>query len=226
MSTADRTTDPTDTPFANHLLFDAAWAPSPRRARWALAEKGLAMPTCRLDMRAGEHLGEAALGDNPGATVPALRLPDGVLITGSVAIARYVEAVRPDPPLFGRRAADVGLVASWLERIDGEGYSQIADWLRNSRPAFAERPLPGARLAGVAQIPELAARGDTLWRRFAAGLEGVLGDGWLTGPDFTMADIALAVACDFADAVKLDWTAGERLAAWRARAAARPGASA
>ena len=78
----------------------------------------------------------------------------------------------------------------------------------------------------MAQIPALAERGATLWRRFAEGLEAQLTSEWLTGADFTMADITLAVACDFADAVKLEWTAGERLTAWRERAAGRPGASA
>lgn len=215
---------PTD--FDQHLLYDAPWAPSPRRVRWALAEKGVTLPTRLVDLRGGEHLGEAALVDNPGATVPVLRLPEGTLIADSEAIARYVEAVRPDPPIFGRTPADVGRVTAWLHRIDHEGYAQIADWLRNSRPAFADRPLPGARLAGVPQIPELAARGETLWRRFAGGLEEEVGDGWLTGADCTMADIALAVACDFADGRGMEWSAGERLAAWCARVAERPGASA
>lgn len=212
--------------FDQHLLYDAPWAPSPRRVRWALAEKGVTLPTRTVDLRGGEHLGEEALADNPGGTLPALRLPDGTLIADSVAIARYVEAVRPDPPLFGRTPSEIGRVTAWLHRIDHEGYGQIADALRNSRPAFQDRPLPGARLSGVPQIPELAVRGETLWRRFAAGLHDEIGDGWLVGADFTMADIALAVACDFADAIRIDWSAGERLTAWRARAGARPGASA
>lgn len=208
------------------LLYDAPWAPSPRRARWALAEKGMSVPVRTVDLRGGEHLDAAMLAENPHATVPALRLSDGSLIAGSLPIARYLEAIRPDPPLFGRSPADIARVDGWLHRIDDEGYRQIADWLRNGRAAFADRPLPGARLAGVAQIPALAERGETLWRRFADGLEVELGGGWVAGEDFTMADITLAVACDFADAVRLDWRAGPRLSAWRARAAARPGASA
>ena len=212
--------------FADHLLFDAAWAPSPRRVRWGLAEKGVTIPTQRVDLRAGEHRTPAGLAANPSATVPALRLPDGMVIADSTAIMRLVDAVRPDPPLFGRTPATIGRVSAWLSRVDHEGYAQVADWLRNDRPAFADSPLPGARLAGVAQIPALAERGATLWRRFAEEVEAELGNEWLTGADFTMADITLAVACDFADAVKLEWTPGERLTAWRARAAARPGASA
>lgn len=218
--------DPLHRSFADHLLTDAAWAPSPRRVRWFLAEKGVSVPTRTIDLRGGEHLAADALAQNPQATVPTLRLPDGTLLADSLAINRYIEALRPDPPLFGRSPADIGRVEGWLQRIDGEGYRQIADWHRNGKPAFADRPLPGARLAGVPQIPALAERGETLWRRFAAGLEEALGDGWLTGEDFTMADIALGVACDFADAARMDWTAGPRLTAWRERAAARPGSSA
>lgn len=212
-------------PFADHLLYDAAWAPSPRRLRWFLAEKGITLPTRVVDLRAGEHLGTQMLAENPSATVPALRLPSGEVLADGEAIARLVEATRPKPALFGRTPEEVGRVTAWVNRIDREGYGQIADWLRNDRAAFADRPIPGARSAGVAQIPAVAERGVALWRRFAAGLEDELGTGWLVG-EFGFADIALAVACDFADAVKLDWTAGPALTDWRARAAARPGAGA
>ena len=217
---------PDPTPgFADVLLYDAAWAPSPRRLRWALAEKGVRLPVREVDLRRGEHLSAEALVENPNATIPALRLPDGSLVADSLAIARYVEAVRPDPPLFGRTPTEIAQVEFWLHRVDGEGYRQIADWYRNGHPAFRDRPLSGARLTDTPQITALAERGETLWRRFVAGLESELREGeWLIACGFTMADIALAVACDFADQVGLDWAAGPRLTEWRARASLRPGA--
>ena len=194
--------------------------------RWFLAEKGIAIPVRAVDLRGGEHLRGAWLEANPGATVPVLERPDGERIADSLAICRYVEAIRPDPPLFGDTPLAIARVEAWLRRIDGQGYAQVADWLRNSKPAFADRPLPGAWAAGVPQIPALAERAATLWRRFAERLEPDLGGGWLTGDRFTMADIALAVASDFADGRGMAWSPGPRLTAWRGRAAARPGAAA
>ena len=218
---------PQPTPsFDDHLLHDAPGAPSPRRVRWFLAEKDVAIPVRAVDLRGGEHLRAPWLEENPGATVPVLERPDGERIGDSFAICRYVEAIRPDPPLFGDTPLEIARVEAWLHRIDTQGYGQVADWLRNSKSVFADRPLPGAWAAGVPQIPELADRAATLWRRFAERLEPDLDDRWLTGDRFTMADIALAVACDFADARGLEWSPGPRLTAWRARAAARPGASA
>ena len=54
-------------------LYDCATAPSPRRARILLAEKGIAHDTVQVDLRKGEQLGEAYRKVNPQCTVPALR---------------------------------------------------------------------------------------------------------------------------------------------------------
>ena len=54
-------------------LYDCATAPSPRRARILLAEKGVAYETIQVDLRNGEHLGEAYRRINPQCTVPYLR---------------------------------------------------------------------------------------------------------------------------------------------------------
>ena len=57
-------------------LYDCATAPSPRRARILLAEKGVAHDTVQVDLRSGEQLGEAYRRINPQCTVPALRTED------------------------------------------------------------------------------------------------------------------------------------------------------
>ena len=54
------------------LLFDADWAPSPRRVRMFLAEKGLELERRTIDLRAGEHLEASYLAVNPRGTLPAL----------------------------------------------------------------------------------------------------------------------------------------------------------
>ena len=56
-------------------LYDCATAPSPRRARILLAEKGVAHGTVEIDLRNGEQLGDAYRDINPQCTVP-VRGPD------------------------------------------------------------------------------------------------------------------------------------------------------
>src|SRR6476660_5383830 len=52
-------------------LYDCATAPSPRRARILLAEKGVAHDTVAVDLRHGEQLSDAYRKVNPQCTVPA-----------------------------------------------------------------------------------------------------------------------------------------------------------
>lgn len=47
------------------ILYDCATAPSPRRARILLAEKGIAHETVQVDLVRGEQLGEAYRAINP-----------------------------------------------------------------------------------------------------------------------------------------------------------------
>src|SRR5690606_4502577 len=83
-------------------LYDCATAPSPRRARILLAEKGVPHETVQVNLRAGEQLGEAFRQVNPQCTVPALRTDDGPVLCDNAAIAAYLEARFPEPPLLGR----------------------------------------------------------------------------------------------------------------------------
>ena len=83
------------------LFYDCATAPRPRRVRIFLKEKRLAVPTKQVDLRGGEHLGEAFRVINPDATVPVLVLDSGAKITDAIAICQYFEDLHPEPPLFG-----------------------------------------------------------------------------------------------------------------------------
>jgi glutathione S-transferase len=203
-------------------LYDCATAPSPRRARILLAEKGVAHTTVQVDLAQREQLGAAFRAINPQCTVPALRLEDGLVLTDNAGIAAYLEARFPQPALAGRTPAEKADIASWNWRIEFEGLLAIAEALRNSSPAMADRALAGPM--NYAQIPELAQRGlqraqvffDTLEQRLA-GRETVAGDG------FSIADITAVVAVDFARIVRVK--PGEQhpeLKRWRASMALRP----
>ena len=92
-------------------FYDCQTAPSPRRVRMFIAEKGLDIETVEVDMRAGEQMGEAYRAINPNCTVPALVLDDGSALLYTAGIRAYLEAIHPEPALLGRTPEDKGRVA-------------------------------------------------------------------------------------------------------------------
>ena len=183
-------------------LYDCSTAPSPRRARIVLAEKGVVHETVEIDLRRGEQLGDAFRAVNPQCTVPVLRTDDGLVLTDNAAIAAWLEARFPAPPLLGVTPAEKAEIASWNWRVEFEGLLAIAEAMRNSAPAMAERALAGP--VNYAQIPELAQRGQARARQFFATLnERLAGREFLAGDRFSIADITAVVAVDFARVIKL-----------------------
>ncbi|MBC7995022.1 MAG: glutathione S-transferase [Rhizobacter sp.] len=197
-------------------LYDCATAPSPRRARILLAEKGVAHQTVEVDLRNREQLSEAYRQINPHCTVPALRTEDGLLLTDNAAITAYLEACYPEPPLLGRTPAEKAEIASWQWRVEFEGLLAIAEALRNSAPAMANRALPGP--VDYAQIPELAQRGLARVQQFFGVLEERLaGREFIATERLSIVDITAVVAVDFGRVVKVK--PGEQhpqLLRWRA----------
>ena len=206
-------------------LYDCATAPSPRRARIMLAEKGVAHETVPIDLRTGEQLGEAYRRINPQCTVPALQTGEGLLLTDNAAIAAWLEARFPEPPLMGATPAEKAEVASWNWRIEFEGLMAIAEALRNGSPAMANRALPGP--VDYAQIPALAERGRARVQRFFEVLDEHLAAREFVATDrFSVADITAVVAVDFARVVKVKpGDEHPHLQRWRAAMALRPAMS-
>jgi glutathione S-transferase len=203
-------------------FYDCATAPSPRRARILLAEKGVAVETVQVDLRSGEQLGPAFRQINPQCTVPALRTDEGVVLTDNAAITAWLEARFAQPPLLGVTPQEKAEIASWNWRIEFEGLLAIAETLRNSSPAMANRALPGP--FDYAQIPELAARGLARVQQFFDTLDARLaGRDFIATDRLSIADITAVVAVDFARVVKV--RLGEQhpnLQRWRAAMALRP----
>lgn len=205
-------------------LYDCATAPSPRRARILLAEKGVAHNTVQIDLRSGEQLGEAYRTVNPQCTVPALQTDEegNLLLTDNAAIAAYIEARFPEPPLLGITPQEKAEIASWQWRVEFEGLMSVAEALRNSSPGMANRALPGP--VDYAQIPELAQRGLGKLQHFLVTLNDRLADREFIATDrFSLVDITAVVAVDFARVVKVKpGEAHPHLLRWRAAMAERP----
>lgn len=206
-------------------LYDCSTAPSPRRARIVLAEKGVRHETVQVDLRAGEQLGEAFRLINPQCTVPVLVTDDGLVLTDNASIAAYLEARFPEPPLFGSTPAEKAEIASWQWRVEFEGLLSIAEAMRNRSPAMAGRALPGP--VNYAQIPALAERGIARLQRFLVDLdERLAGRDFVAAGRFSIADITAVVAIDFARIVKVQpGDAHPNVLRWRAAMALRPAMS-
>jgi glutathione S-transferase len=207
-------------------LYDYARAPNPRRVRMFAAEKGIALDLVSVDLATREQMDEAYRAVNPRLAVPLLLLDDGTALTESVAICRYLEALHPDPALFGTGALGTARVEMWHRRVELEGLQAVSDAVRNSVPFFAGHALPGP--VGFEQIPALAERGLRRIDLFYAMLDERLADSeFIAGADFSVADIAALVACDFAKvAKKRVGTGTANLARWYESVSARPSAAA
>lgn len=206
-------------------LYDCSTAPSPRRARIILAEKGIAHDTVQVNLAQQEQLGEAYRSINPRCTVPALRLEDGTMLTDNAAIEAWAEAAVPTPPLWGRTPVEKAEIASWHWRVEFEGLLAIAEGFRNASPAMAGRALSGPD--GFEQIPALAERGVQRTRLFMRLLDDRLqGRDYIAADQFSIADIVAVVAVDFARIVKVKpGDEHPNLLRWRAAMALRPSMS-
>ena len=205
-------------------FFDCKTAPSPRRVRIFIAEKGIAVETILVDLRSKEQLGVEFKTINPHCTVPVLELDDGARLTTTAGIWRYLEATYPDPPLMGETPQQRGVIADLQWHIEMNGFMAMAEFLRNSAPAMKGRALTGPH--DYDQIPELADRGKLRVQRFLKEIDQVIGDKpYVAGDRFSVADIDLLVLIDFSAWRKLSLPAGATNARrWYEAVRARPSA--
>ena len=80
--------------------FDAA--PNPARLKLFMDFKQIELDTIQIDLGAYEQLSDAYQAIVPEATVPALVLDDGTVLSAVIAIVHYLDERFPDKPLLGR----------------------------------------------------------------------------------------------------------------------------
>src|ERR1700729_3016070 len=177
-----------------------------------LAFKGLSYQY--VELLAGGHPPMLwALGFR-GATVPAVKLPDGRRIQGSLAIAQALEQLAPSPSLYpAQPAARAGVTDAerWGEAVLQPIPRRLIRWgLRrhlSQRQWFADvaSPLPAPRLAGVLLTPiapvfaRIAGANDPQVRRDLDRLPGLLdhadrliAEGVIGGDQLNAADFQIA----------------------------------
>lgn len=202
-------------------LYDFPGAPNPRRVRIFAAEKNMKLELVNCDMSKREHKTPEFLKKNPSGKIPVLELDDGRCIPESVAICRYLEAIHPEPNLFGRDAFELGMIEARNRQLELELWTQIGtSWVNG--PVVAKMNL-------FKQIPEAKAASDKNVHAYYKRLDQTFAeDEFAAGERYTLADITLLAAVDFASTlVRLPPDDSLlNLKRWHEQVSARPSASA
>ena len=201
-------------------LYDGGRAPNPRRVRIFLKEKGIEVPIQPVDLAAMEHKSPVYSAVNPLQRVPALELDDGTILTESIAICRYFEALHPEPALFGRTPLEIATVEMWQRRIELHLMLGIAQVFRHLHPGMKEFEVPQVAEWGEANKPRVLEFLGILDRELANRR-------YVAGDQYSVADITGLIAVDFLRAARLPLPAElANVVRWHAELAARPSASA
>lgn len=207
-------------------FYDCSTAPSPRRVRIFLAEKGLQIPTVQVDLANRAQHDDDFSRLNPHRTVPVLETDDGALLNTTAGICHYLEQLHPDPPLIGRTPLARGQVIDLDSRIEFEGIHAVAEAFRNKARSYANNALTGPH--PYAQIPELVERGRQRVGHFFAWLDDHLaGREFVAGEYYSIADITALVTVDFSAWIKMTPPPqATHIARWHEHVSARPSAQA
>tara|TARA_B100002051_G_scaffold235931_1_gene236686 strand:- start:2247 stop:2867 length:621 start_codon:yes stop_codon:yes gene_type:complete len=172
-------------------LYDYPGAPNPRRVKIFAAEKGIDLDLVFCDMSKREHKSTEFLKKNPSGKIPVLELEDGRCISESVAICRYLESIKPEPNLFGKNAFEQAFIESRNRHLELELWTQIGT-------SWVNGPVVGS-MGIINQIPEAKKASDKNVKAFYKRLDKEFRDtDFVAGSRFTIADITLLSAIDFA----------------------------
>jgi glutathione S-transferase len=202
-------------------LYDSRRAPNPRRVRWVMAEKGIEdIQIVSVDIFKGEHRTPEYVAMAGLPHVPVLELDDGVALSESLAICRYLESLYPDPNLFGRGAFETGIIEMWTRRAEMMFATPLMLTVRHTHPALAalETQNPSIAAANRSQAEQAMSTFNERLKR----------EPFLAGERITIADIVAFISLDFARMVQIRVPETlTSLARWademRARPAARAG---
>jgi glutathione S-transferase len=201
-------------------ILETKTAPNPRRVRIFLAEKGIEVPYEDLDLMKGALKTPEFTKINPFQRVPVLILDDGTAISETMAICRYAEEIKPDPPLFGKGAVGKAQVEMWNRRMELGLLVSVAQAFRHLHPAMAHLEVPQVKEWGEANKPKVL--------EVLTFLDQELGQRpYIAGSDYSVADITALVAIDFMRVARIQRSPDHRnLDRWYTEVSARPSAKA
>jgi glutathione S-transferase len=201
-------------------MYDS-FGPNPRANRMFLTEKGITIPMKEVDLLKAENRQAPYTERNPGGQLPGLELDSGKCIGETVAIWEYLEEKNPTPALIGANAEERAETRQWQRRVEQNITENLYNGFRFAEgyELFKNRvPCEPDAAAGLKRITQARLK----W------LDGLMaGREFIVPNRFTIADIILYCALDFADGVgqKLDPSLAN-VNNWFKRIDARPSAKA
>jgi glutathione S-transferase len=200
-------------------LYDFTLAPSPRRVRIFLAEKGIDVELLQVDIMRNANRTPEFYKKNPLGSLPILEFDDGSCLSESIAICRYFEEIRPVPPLFGVGPREQAIVEMWNRRIELEIFASVGHvWSHLSKVSEGR----GRRIPEFGEIQKRAAIERIAWLN--SELEN---REFIAGDTYTIADITMLCMIDFARTVDIRIQPEQaNLTRWYSNVSSRPSAKA
>ena len=172
------------------IFYDGGGAPNPRRVRVFLSEKNIEIQVKSIDIMKGDHKKKDYKKISPLSQVPALELDDGSYITESIAICRYLEALNPEPNLFGSDPSEIANIEMWQRRLELLLMIPIASVFRHGHPAMAHLE---------DQVPEWSEANKPKVVKFLRWLDiQIAGKEFICSDRYTVADITAFICFEFA----------------------------
>jgi glutathione S-transferase len=191
--------------------------PNPRVVRMFMAERGIELPKQDLDLLGGENRREPYTAINATATMPALEMDDGSVLSEITAICEYLDETTPGVSLIGSNAKERAETRMWTRRIDLAIVEPLTNGFRYSDgiKLFQNR---------IHVIPQAAADLKQIAQEKLAWLDRQMeGKTWVCGNRFSLADILLFCFVDFGNNFGQKYSAElKNIDAWFNRVKARP----
>lgn len=187
----------------------------------AVAEKGIDIDSCVIDIVKAENRQADFLALNPMGQTPALRLDDGTMLAESIAIVEYLDEAFPGPSLLGESAEQRARSRMWVRRVDLGVVQPMTSGFRASEglSMFAHR---------LRCVPHAADDFKAIARDGLAWLERHFGPGPFIGgeQEVRLADLLLFSFIEFGARWRQPLDDGHRqLRAWHERMSERPSAA-
>ena len=172
-------------------LYSSKLAPSPLKVVIFLKEKGILdqVEIVNLDLGKLEHKTTEYKAIAPNSRVPALQLDDGTIILETTAICRYLEALYPEPNLFGESPIEIASIEMWYSRVTYELMVPLMHGFRHTHPHMSQMENQNQEY-GLAQR-ELAVKSLDTYNNIIASRE------YIAGERFTYADIQMVTSLQF-----------------------------
>tara|TARA_Y100000296_G_scaffold31895_1_gene36978 strand:- start:1176 stop:1736 length:561 start_codon:yes stop_codon:yes gene_type:complete len=160
-----------------------------------LAEKGITYDREELDLGAGDNLKVEFCAKNPFAKVPVLELDDGLCLSETPAICRYLDEISDEGSLFGKTPKERAIIDMWEHRMESMVLYPAMFAFQHITGFFKDRMTP---------VEEFGKESAKNFLKALPVLEAQLeNNDWIAGSQFSIADITAVCAIDFARIVKV-----------------------